>query len=346
MNIENEPMVTVILPVLNESEYIEQCLRSLMNNTYDRQKVEILVVDGGSNDGAREIVAKLASEDRRVRLIDNPGRSQAAGLNIGIKNARGDVLIRMDGHAEAEKDFIEMNIEVLNEHSDAWCVGGTMTTVHNTYIGKVIAAAMSCPAGVGSATFRLGEYEGYTDRVIFGAQRKELFEKIGLLDENLPRTEDDDFFFRLHQAGGKVYSSKRIRTKYYPRDNLLNVWRQYFQYGYWRIPTLIKHGRPGAVRQLVPMLFILGWIVLILAGLFWLPAWYALAVYAGLYIAGLLAGAALSIKKHGFMVGVATPIVFPILHFSYGLGNLAGIWRFIIRRGKVANQVSKTKITR
>jgi glycosyltransferase involved in cell wall biosynthesis len=121
--------VSIILPVLNEAEHIERCVRSLMNNRYDREKVEILVIDGGSDDDTREIVTRLSCEDERVKLIDNPRRILAAGINIGIETSRGDVLIRMDGHAEAESDFIANSIEVLREHPEAWCVGGAITTI-------------------------------------------------------------------------------------------------------------------------------------------------------------------------------------------------------------------------
>jgi glycosyltransferase involved in cell wall biosynthesis len=346
MTDENKPLVSIILPVLNEAPHIEQCLRSMMNNTYNPNKVEVLVVDGGSTDGTRGIVSDIATQDQRVRLIDNPRRILAAGINIGIENARGEVLIRLDGHAQAERDFIERSVEVLQEHPDAWCVGGAITTVNNNYTGRVIAAAMSCGVGVGNAKFRLGNYEGYADTVAFGAYRKWVFEKVGKFDENLPRTEDDDLHFRLHQAGGKIYISHKIRSIYFSRSNIGKLWRQYFQYGFWRIPTIIKHGQPAAVRQVVPVVFVLGWLVLIAGALFWEPAKYALAAYAGLYIMVLLIGAILAIRKNGFVVGVATPIVFPILHFSYGLGNLAGIWRFVIRRGKGIGKISDWKITR
>jgi len=346
MGEENKPMVSIIIPVLNESEYIEQCLRSLMNNTYSPEKVEILVFDGGSTDDTREIVSRLAEEDSRVRLLDNPERFQGPALNQGIKIARGQVIVRFDGHAEAANDFIERSVEILNEHPDAWCVGGAIKTVNQTYRGKVIAAAMSCPVGVGSAKFRTGDYEGYVDTVAFGSYRKEIFDKIGFFDENLPRTEDDELHFRLRCAGGKIYISQKIRSKYFSRSNVLNLWRQYFQYGYWRIPTILKHRRPATLRQVVPLVFVLGWLLLIVGGLLWQPMWYWLAVYAGLYIIALLVGGALAIKKNGFAVGTATPIVFPILHFSYGLGSLAGIWRFVIRRGRGARPVGETEITR
>jgi glycosyltransferase involved in cell wall biosynthesis len=337
---------SIILPVLNEAEHIERCVRSLMNNRYDRDKVEILVVDGGSTDNTLQIVNKLSEEDKRVRLINNPRRILAAGINIGIETSRGDVLIRMDGHAEAESDFIANSIEVLREHPEAWCVGGAITTISHDYMGRVIGATMSCLVGVGNAMFRLGDYEGYADTVAFGAYRKEIFEKIGKLDENLPRTEDDDLHFRIHQAGGKIYISRKIRSKYYARSSIAKLWSQYFQYGYWRIPTIMKHHRPATVRQIVPMIFIMGWIVFILGALIWQPVRYGLAFYAVSYIIVLLVGAALATKKFGFSAGIATPIVSPILHFSYGLGSLVGIWRFVIRQGKRAKPVSQTKITR
>jgi glycosyltransferase involved in cell wall biosynthesis len=328
------PMVSIILPVLNEELHIERCLRSLINNTYSPNMVEILVMDGGSSDSTRRIVSKIACEDSRVRLIDNPRTILAAGINIGIENARGDVLIRMDGHAEASDDFIEKNIEVLNEHPDAWCVGGSITTVNNKYIGKAIAAAMSCPVGVGNAKFRIGNYEGYADTVAYGAYRKEVFEKVGKLDERLLRTEDDDLHFRLRKAGGKIYLSRKIRSSYFSRSGLVGLWRQYFQYGFWRIPTIFKHRKPAAVRQVVPVIFVLGCIVTILATLLWQSAKYLLAAYLGLYLMVLLIGGVFAIRHNGLAVGIATPFVFPILHFAYGIGSLAGIWHFVIRKGK------------
>lgn len=346
MNIENEPMVTVILPVLNESEYIERCLRSLMNNTYDRQKVEILVFDGGSTDGTREIVTRLAEEDSRIRLLDNPKKFISPAFNHGIKISRGEIIIRFDGHAEASEDYIQKNVEVLQEHPEAWCVGGPVKTISNNWIGKVIASAMSCPIGVGNAYFRLGGRDGYVDTIMYGAYRKECLLRVGPVDENLVRTEDDELHFRLRQAGGKIYISRKIRSKYFPRSSIVKLWRQYFQYGYWRIPTIMKHNQPATVRQVVPILFVLGWIVLVIGALLWQPAWYVLVAYAGLYIIGLLAGAILAIKKNGFGVGIATPIVFPILHFGYGIGSLWGFIRFVVLRGKGMQKPKDVKITR
>lgn len=343
---KSRPMVSIIIPVLNESKYIERCLRSLMNNTYDREKVEILVFDGGSSDETREIVGRLAEEDSRLRLLNNQSRFQGAALNLGIKIARGQVIVRFDGHAEASPDYIQRNIEVLNEHTDAWCVGGPVKTVSKNKIGKVIAAAMSCPIGVGNARFRLGHYDGYVETVMYGAYKKEGLLKVGSVDEFLLCAEDDDLHFRMRKAGGKFYLSPKINSTYYCRENLGKLWIQYFRYGYWRIPTIIKHGRPATVRQVVPMMFVLVWVVLIIGGLCWRPGWYGLAAYAFLYMLVVLCGVVLVIKKSGLAVGLASPLVFAILHFSYGLGSLCGIWRFCIRGGKGAGEIGKLKITR
>jgi len=340
------PDVTIIIPVLNEAGYIERCLRSLMENTYTREKMEILVFDGGSRDNTREIVAGLAKEDSRIRLFDNPKKFIAPAFNEGIKISRGQVIIRFDGHAQASADFIERNVEVLEEHPDAWCVGGPVETISHNRIGSIIAAAMGCPAGIGNAAFRLGSYEGYTDTVMYGAYTKEGLLKVGPVDEFLIRTEDDDLHYRIRKAGGKFYLSHKIKSYYYSRSSLKKLWSQYFQYGYWRIPTIIKHGQLATVRQVVPVMFVLGWLVLIAGALFWQPAKYALAAYVGLYIMVLLAGAVMAIRKNGFAAGIATPIVFPILHFSYGLGSLAGIWCFVVRGGKGARKSSRVEITR
>jgi len=343
---ESIPMVSIIIPVLNESKYIERCLRSLMNNTYEREKVEVLVFDGGSSDGTREIVSRLAEEDSRIRLLDNPERFIAPAFNRGINISRGEVIIRFDGHAEASRDYIQSNIEVLNEHPDVWCVGGPVQNVGENQMGKVIAASMSCLVGIGDARFRLGNYEGYVDTIMYGAYRKKGLVKVGPVDEFLIRTEDDDLHYRIRKAGGKFYLSAKIKSVYYSRGNLRKLWSQYFQYGYWRIPTIIKHGRPATVRQVVPMMFVLVWVVLIIGGLFWRPGWYGLAAYAFLYMLVVLCGVVLVSKNSGLAVGIASPLVFAILHFSYGLGSLCGIWRFCIRGGKGAREIGKLKITR
>jgi glycosyltransferase involved in cell wall biosynthesis len=346
MNIKYEPVVSIIIPVFNEARFIERCLRSLLQNTYPREKIEILVVDGGSEDNTREVVMQLAKEDTRIILLDNPKKFASPGWNLGVRTAHGEVIVRFDGHAEAVPDFIERSVEILDKHPEAWCVGGSVQTIAQNKLGRIIAAAMSCPVGVGNAAFRLGNYEGYVDTLAFGIYRKEGLLKAGPQDENLVRNADDELNYRVLKAGGKIYMSREIKSYYYSRADLGKLWRQYFQYGFWRIPTILKHGKPATIRQIVPVAFIIGWIIFVLGALLWPPARYILAVYAGLYMIVLLAGGVLSIGNNGLAVGVGTMLIFPILHFSYGLGSLVGIWRFIVRGGKGTGKKSDSEISR
>ncbi len=340
------PSVSVILPVYNEADFIATCVRSLQENTYPREHVEILVIDGGSTDQTRAIVADLAATDPRIRLIPNPRKILAAGINVGVGHARGDVLIRMDGHATATPTFIERSIAGLHAQPAAWCVGGPITTISTTFIGRVIAACMSSPVGVGNARFRTGNYEGFVDTVAFGAYRRKTFETVGLLDENLPRTEDDDLHFRLHEAGGRIYMTPTIQSNYYARSSLAKLWRQYYQYGYWRIPTMMKHGRPATLRQVVPLIFVVTWIVLLSGAWLWWPLAWALGAFAAVYGLGLLLGALGVARKHGAALALPALLVFPILHFSYGLGSLHGIWSFKLFGGRYVGNVRDAKITR
>lgn len=340
------PFVSVIIPVYNEMGFIEPCLQSLLNSTYPSDRLEILVIDGRSTDGTREYVADLAEKDPRIRLIDNPKRFLAPGINIGIRQARGEMLTRMDGHATAKPDFIQRSVQALREHPDAWCAGGPVNTVGTNFIGTVIGTAISVPVGIGGPAYRVGNVEGYVDTVLAGTYRREVFEKIGLLDERMIRTEDDDLHIRIHQAGGRIYITPKVRSNHLARNSLGKVTRQYYQYGYWRIPVILKHGKPATIRQTIPLLFLLGWIALIVSALIWHPLVYLLVGYAALYLLGLAVGAVMAIRKAGLKVGICTPIVFPLLHFSYGLGSLWATIRFIILRRPVAEDRGGTSLTR
>jgi glycosyltransferase involved in cell wall biosynthesis len=345
MKVDALPFVSVLVPILNEAGSIEGCLWSILEGDYPRNRMEVIVIDGMSDDGTRDIVARLAAQDFRIRLIDNPRRIQAAGLNIGIENARGDVLIRMDGHATASVDFIKRSIEVLEEQPKAWVVGGPIETISMNLIGRAIAEAMSSPVGVGNALFRLGNYEGFVDTVAFGAYRRRTFDLVGKFDERLPRTEDDDFHFRIRQAGGKIYMTPRIQSMYFARNSLLKLWLQYFQYGYCRIPTIIKHKRPATVRQVIPLIFVVIWICL-LVGTFWSrPVAWGLLVFGLIYLLGLVAGSAQISSRKGLKIGLLSILVFPTMHFSYGLGSLLGVWEFGICRAQLGGVAASAHLT-
>ncbi|MHC4204932.1 MAG: glycosyltransferase family 2 protein [Planctomycetota bacterium] len=329
---QDSPFVTIIMPIRNEAGYIERAIRSVLDNDYPAEKMEILIVDGMSNDGTREIVAKRAKTDSRIMMLDNPRRIAATAMNIGLKAARGDLFIRIDGHVEIPADFITKSIRCLHEHPQAWVAGGNIKTVANNFTGRAVASAMQSPIGVGNSRFRLGDYEGWVDTLAFGTHYMWIVDKIGYFDEELVRNQDDEFNLRIILAGGKIWMSKAIQSTYFSRGSLHKLWKQYFQYGFWRIRTLQKHKRPASFRQLVPLLFVLSLLLPALAGFLWKPIWILLAIEAALYVLGLMIGALGVGRKSGWRYAPLAPAVFAILHFAYGLGSLWGIVRFSILR--------------
>ncbi len=330
----NPPFVSIIMPIRNEADFIERAIRSVLDNSYPVERMEILVVDGMSDDGTREIVHRLSQGDSRIRMLDNPKRIVPAAMNIGLRAARGELFIRIDGHAEVPADFIAQSIRCLREHPLAWVAGGSIKTVSDSCAGQAIAAAMRSPIGVGNARFRLGEYEGWVDTLAFGTHYKWVIDRVGYFDEELVRNQDDEFNLRIILAGGKIWMSKAIQSTYFSRGSLRKLWRQYFQYGFWRIRTLQKHKRPATFRQLVPLAFVSSLPLLGLGCLVWRPLWLLLAVEAALYMLGLFIGAIDVGHKAGWRYAPAAPLVFAILHFAYGTGSLWGCVRFCILKGR------------
>ncbi len=340
------PFVSTIMPIRNEADFIERALRSILNNNYPAEKMEVLVVDGMSSDGTREIVHRLSEDDSRVRMLDNPKRIVPAAMNIGLKAARGDLFIRIDGHAEIPTDFIVKSVQCLREHPQAWIAGGHIRTVADSYTGRAIAAAMRSPIGVGNSRFRLGDYEGWVDTLAFGVHYKWIVDKVGYFDEELVRNQDDEFNLRIILAGGKIWMSKAIQSTYFSRGSLRKLWRQYFQYGFWRIRTLQKHRRPASLRQLAPLLLVSSMLFFALACLAWRPLWPLLAVEAALYVLGLVIGAVDVGRKAGWRYAPAAPLVFAILHLAYGTGSLWGIVRFCILKGRGLKKPEETQMSR
>jgi succinoglycan biosynthesis protein ExoA len=342
----NFPFVSIIMPVRNEAGYIERAIRSVLGNNYPTEKMEVLVVDGMSDDGTRGIVRRLSEADSRVRMLDNPRQLVPTAMNIGLKAARGECFTRIDGHAEIPMDFIAKSIRCLYDHPDAWVAGGSIKTVADNYIGRAIASAMQSPIGVGNARFRLGDYEGWVDTLAFGTHHKWVVDHLGGFDEELVRNQDDEFNLRIILAGGKIWMSKDIQSTYFSRGTLGKLWRQYFQYGFWRIRTLQKHKRPASLRQLVPLLFVLSLVSLGLAGWLWKPFWFVLAVEAALYLLALTIGALNVGRKSGWRYTPVAPIIFAILHFAYGFGSLWGIVRFSILKGRDMKKPEHIRMSR
>ena len=330
----SRPMVTIITPIRNEEAYIARCLRSILDNDYPAERMEVIVVDGMSDDATREIVRRLGDEDARIRLLDNPERIVPHAMNRGIDASRGEIIIRIDGHAEIEGDYVSKAVATLEALPDVWSVGGVMETIGTTHTGRVVSAAMTSPIGVGGGNFRVVTTPGYRYAGPFSAQWRWVFDKVGGFDEELVRNQDDEFIQRLIAAGGKMYQTPEIRCRYFARTSFFKLWRQYYQYGFWRIRTIQKHGRAARFRQIVPLLFVLCWILLIVAAVAYRPVGYALVGFAALYAMGLIASIVLAARKHPWSVALLVPLPVAIMHFAYGLGSLKGVWSWVICRGR------------
>jgi len=340
------PKFSFVIPVRNEDDFIERSIGSLWANDYPQDKVEVLVVDGMSTDRTRRIVEHMAARDPRVRLFENPARITPCGMNIGIRNATGDVVTVLSGHSLVSPNYMAECARILAEHPDVWRAGGVMETVATTFMGRVVAAAQSSPAGVGASNWRLGLQEGYVPLVPFGAVRRWVFDKIGLYDEELVRNQDDELTQRLVEAGGKQYMTQAVRVQYYSRTSLWKLARQYYQYGFWRIRTIQKRKRPANLRQVLPIVFVLGWMVLAFGGVLWRPVWLALAAYAGAYVLGLLANILWVGSRQGWAVALLTPAACATIHFSYGLGALHGFWSWVVLKGRFVSKPESHRLSR
>lgn len=314
------PHVTIAMPCLNEARYIEACLRSVRAQDYPAERIEILVVDGGSTDGTRDLVARVAAEDPRVALVDNPARYQAPGLNAAIRRSRGEVIVRMDVHCEYAPDYVRRCVEVL-ERTGADNVGGAQRARAVTRFQRALCAALESPLGVGGAGYRSADREGWVDTVFLGAFRRRVFEEIGLYDPGAVTNEDAELNQRIIDAGGKVYLSREIVVRYYPRDSFPALARQYFRYGRGRARTLLKHGRLLSVRPVTPAaLVVAGALLLVTSHLQPLTPWLAGA------FAALTGAEALRVSRRaGLSLFPLVWAIFPVLYASHGVGLLAGL---------------------
>jgi glycosyltransferase involved in cell wall biosynthesis len=328
------PMVSVVVAARNEASFIEDAVRIILDNDYPGDRLEVIVVDGMSDDGTADLVRRLGEADPRVRLVENPRRITPVAFNLGIGAARGDIVFIFGAHGKIMRGYLRGIVRVLQEHPEVWFAGGGTHSIGVGYWGRAISAAMCSRVGAGNARFRLGHYTGYVDTVSCAGFRKWVFDRIGLFDEELVRNQDDDLSYRVLRAGGKIYMDSNIHYDYFVRGTAWKLWRQYLHYGFWRTRTIQKHGRPASLRQIAPVLFVLAWIALGASALIWHPAVWALVGFAALYGLGLLAGTVHVARRAGFAEALAAPLIFMVLHFSYGLGTLKGVlWFLVLRRG-------------
>jgi succinoglycan biosynthesis protein ExoA len=318
------PLVTIAMPAFNEERFIEACIRSVQSQDYPADRIEILVADGRSEDKTREILAELAIEDPRIRVVDNPERLQAAGLNKLIREARGDIVVRMDVHCEYAPSYVRKCVETM-EKTGADNVGGAQRARAKNSFQRALCAALTSPLGVGGAGYRDASKEGFVDTVFLGAFKRKIFETIGLYDPKAITNEDAELNQRLLESGGKIYLSKEIEVHYYPRDSFKTLAKQYYKYGRGRARTLLKLGKFPTIRPAIPFLMVVGGATMLVLPPLWPVAPVAFAAYA------LACGAeAVRVGRDLGPGGIATVWgIMPTLHVSHGIGFAAGLIRYL-----------------
>jgi glycosyltransferase involved in cell wall biosynthesis len=328
------PRVSIIIPCRNEAGYIAHCLNSILASDYPQDQLEILVVDGRSTDGTREILAEYRSEHASIRLLDNPQGTTPTGLNLAIQASSGSIVIRMDAHVLYPADYISRLVRGLEE-SGADNVGGVLETVpaDSTPMARAIALGMSHRIGVGNSLFRVGTAERCeVDTVPFGCFRRDIFSRIGLFDEELIRNQDDEFNFRIIVRGGRVLLLPNVSCRYFARRSLRQLSRMYYQYGYFKPLVARKIGRIMTLRQLLPAVLVTSLAASALGALWLDSARAALALVLGTYGFLVLVAALATARSHGVRCAAAFAAVIPTLHFSYGIGFLLGIRDHLLTR--------------
>ncbi len=308
--------VSIIIPCRNEEKFIGKCLKSLVNQDYPKEKMEVLIVDGMSEDKTREIIEdfKIKNSELKIRILDNPQKFTPFALNIGIKEAKGEIIIRMDAHAYYEKDYISKCVKYLKEYN-ADNVGGIIKTLPNqdTLIARAIALCLSHPFGAASL-FRLGSTKPReADTVFGGCYKKEVFEKIGLFNENLIRSQDMEFNLRLKRAGGRILLTPEIVAYYYPHSNLFEFFNHNFKDGVWSILPLKFVKIPFKLRHYLPLLFVLT-----------LP----LSIWPYILIS-LFFSLQIAFREKDLKLFFLMPLVFATRHFGYGLGSVWGLIKLL-----------------
>ena len=315
------PTISVIVPCRNEEKCIATSVQSILAQEGLGDDFEVIVVDGMSQDETRKILARIARHSANLRIINNRAQTTPCAMNRGIEAARGRYVAILGAHAEYACDYLRTCLDLLNEHPDVCCVGGPIHSVGISPFGRAVASVMAHPVGVGNARHRHPTYEGYAEGACYPVFRKEVFDKVGLYDEVLMRNQDDEFNYRLSRYGEKIFISPRARCRYFVRETPSQLFRQYFQYGYWRVAVLRKHRRPASLRQVVPPLFMSCMCAVAVLGQV-LPGWWRLsaAVLPVGYGATLLIVGASEVRKAGCRVACLFPVAAAIIHTAYAAG--------------------------
>ncbi len=330
------PFVSVIIPCYQEKRFIAECLDSLLENDYPQEKMEILVLDGGSTDGTGDILGQYSSRHPFIKVLENREKFQAFAMNKGIKESRGEIIIRCDAHSSYSRNYISRSVSRLSEDASVGNVGGIWVNSPSgkTRVSLAIAHSLECPLCVGPNSYRTGARKAcFVNTVPFGAWRREVFEEVGFFDENLRIAEDFEFNLRLIKSGRKILLDPEIQSRYRPRESFGELFKMMFRYGYWKNFVNRKHRTVSSFRQILPPLFVL--YLFALVPLIFASPFFALplALYFALVV---IYGFRIGAGKKSLNLVPFCALTFLLSHTGYGAGFLKGFWDVFIRRKRIA----------
>lgn len=332
-------LVSVCVIALNEKGWVENLLADIAGQDYDKKKLEVLLIDGGSSDGTKDIFRAFARENgadyHDIKVLDNPGRTQPCGWNVAINNYSGEAMIRVDAHARIPKDFVRLNVETLQSGEDI-CGGYRPTILRDeTAFNNTLLLAENSMFGSSIAPYRRDVGNTYVKSLFHGAYRRRVFDKVGLFNEKLLRTEDNEIHYRMRSAGFKFCYNPKITSAQYVRSSLTKMLKQKYGNGYWIGATSKVCPECLSLYHFVPFLFVVAIIistVLCLAtGLTWVKALTGLmwGMYWLVAVVMAVVGVIGAKKEQRSLFNLLLPLLFFLLHISYGAGTLVGLFKKI-----------------
>ena len=315
---------SIIIPCLNEEQYIGNCIDSILSQSYNISLIEIIIVDGGSTDGTSEILFKYKQKFTGLKVFQNPEKITPRALNIGIKNSTGEVIVILGAHTIIDSDFIALNNKYLNE-KNVKVTGGTQINTGKTFRQRLIGLVMGLPFGISSAAYRWSKREQFVDTVVYAAYRRELFDEIGYFEEKYSISEDAEINWRIRQKGYKIFYSPQIKTYYFPRNKIIQFLKQLFRYGILRVNVVKKHRDALKILHLIPSIFVL--IVLSLIILVTLnPIYFEILIFIlCIHFLISIVTSVGHLKSDQFKFLIFIPFLIFLMHYFWGLGFIVGL---------------------
>lgn len=324
----NKTKVSVLIPCLNEVQNIESCIRNIFDFNPPDGGFEVIVVDGMSDDGTRDVLFRLREIYKNLIILDNPKKTVPYAMNLGIQHSHGEYLVRTDIRCTHPKNYIKDLIK-LSEQTKADNVGGVLEPIGNTYVQKSIAAAYRSPIAMGGALRNRGDFVGETDAVYGGCFRRESLIEVGMYDEEMVRNQDDELSLRLRKAGGRIIQSGKIKIKYFPRTQFKQLFKQFLQYGYWKVAIFKKHPKHVHWRHFLPAALVSGFSGLLFLSLIHKHAFFALLLYCGCYMLAVSLESLRIVRHNGINLWPGIIVSISAIHLGFGVGFLIALFSLL-----------------